>query len=90
MTEPKKLEDRALAWLEKDDARHQETLRNRPGWWHVGKIVLGFSLFSRGVAIFIEGGAMPRYALAALMIAGGAYWVYEGFVYLKSGKTNAS
>jgi hypothetical protein len=75
--------DRLEAFFERENDLHDEILRGRPTWWHVGKIALGVAFVGRSVAIALKASGVGGYALAVLMFAGGAYLAYEGFAMLR-------
>lgn len=69
--------------IEKENARHDDILRRRPGWWHVGKLVLGCAFVARSVHLALQADSLGGYAIALLFFAGGAFFAYESVSMLR-------
>ncbi len=75
--------DRLQAFFERENALHDEIMKGRPTWWHVGKVVIGVACVTRSVSFALGAAGLGGYALALLLFAGGAYLTYEGLSTLR-------
>jgi len=66
------------AWLDRENARHDDIVKLRPTWWHAGKLLLGLLLIARSVGLVMHASGPGGYALAFLLVAGGTAFVFEG------------
>jgi hypothetical protein len=70
--------DRIEAWFDFQNAQHDATMKVRPNWWHVGKIVLGLLVLGNAFAYAMKADALGGYALALLLFVGGLALTIEG------------
>lgn len=75
--------ERIENWLNRQNARHDETSRSRPAWWHVAKIAFGASCLARGVNLGLHADAAGSYALAVLLVAAGLALTVDGATILR-------
>jgi hypothetical protein len=76
-TTPERLA-KAEAWLDRENARHDEIARLRPMWWHAGKLLLGLLLVARSLGLAMHASGPGGYALAFVLVAGGTACAFEG------------
>ncbi|HEX2840810.1 hypothetical protein [Hyphomicrobium sp.] len=82
--------DNLQSTLERENARHDDILRHRPGWWHVGKLVLGCAFIARSGHLALQADSVDGYAIALLFFAGGAFFAYESVSMLRERRCDAT
>jgi hypothetical protein len=70
--------NRLEAWLEHQNALHDEVSKGRPNWWHAGKIGFGLLTIGKSVSLFLHAPGTAGYPFALLLLVGGATLMIEG------------
>ncbi len=69
---------RIMDWIERENVRYDEILQSRSTGWLVARTLVGVFLTARGVFHGLHATGTGSYALALLLTAGGAAFLYEG------------
>ncbi len=68
---------RIMEWIERENVRHDELLQSRSSGLLVARTLVGVFLTARGVFHGLHAAGIGSYALALLLTAGGAAFLFE-------------
>lgn len=72
------------AWLARDDAKQAERRASWPTQWFAYRAFMGLVILAKAVHTALGATGPGGYALAALLAAGGLYWIFEGLQGLRA------